>query len=165
MTVIESKGGYQGLKIAWMGDGNNVAQSWINAAAILGFDLTLGCPPDYFPDQDILEAAKAAASTEINILADPEKAVAGADVIYTDVWASMGQEDEQQKREKVFAPYQVNDGLVSKAAADAIVMHCLPAHRGEEISDAVMEGPQSVIWDQSENKLHMHKAILEALMS
>ncbi len=165
MTVIECKGGYAGLKIAWMGDGNNVAHSWINAAAVLGLKLSLGCPEGYFPDKTILDRALDRKCGTIVVTADPAEAVKDADVIYTDVWASMGQEDLLEDRKKIFMPYQVNDALVSKAKADAIVLHCLPAHRDEEITDAVMEGPKSVVWDQAENKMHMHKAILEALMA
>jgi len=164
LTVIEHKGGYQELKIAWVGDGNNVSHSWINAAAVLGLNLVLACPEPYPPDRDILERALKSGCGKITVTADPAEAVSGADVIYTDVWASMGQEREQSQRKQVFRPFQVNNALLEKAAKDVIVMHCLPAHRGEEITDAVLEGPNSVVWDQSENKLHMIKAVLEALM-
>jgi ornithine carbamoyltransferase len=164
MTVIEKKGGYDGIKVVWVGDGNNVAQSWINASAVLGFDLVLACPEAYHPDANILKAAREK-NPAITVVTDPEKAVAGADVIYTDVWASMGQEEETQERLKIFSSYQVNQELVSQATPDVIVMHCLPAHRGEEITDQVLEGSSSVVWDQSENKLHMHKAILKWLMT
>ena len=164
MTVIEKKGGYKGIKIAWVGDGNNVANSWINAAAVLGFKLSLACPKSYFPDKDILDRARKKSGSNIILVDDPAKAVQGADVIYTDVWASMGQEDEQKERLAVFKPFQVNKKLVGKAAVDVIIMHCLPAHRGEEISEDVLEGHSSVIWDQSENKLHMAKAILTELI-
>lgn len=164
MTVIEFKGGYEGLNIAWIGDGNNMAHSWINAAAVLGFSLTLACPEGYMPDPAVLSDAKAMAGDRIIVTTDPHEAVAGADVINTDVWASMGQEDQSESRRQFFAPYQVNRELLSEAAADAIVMHCLPAHRGEEITADVLEGEQSVVWDQTENKLHMHKAILEILI-
>jgi ornithine carbamoyltransferase len=164
MTVMECKGKYEGIKIAWIGDGNNVAHSWINAAAVLGLNLVLACPEGFFPRQDILNKALARNCGTIRVTADPSEAVADADVVYTDVWASMGQEEELAKRKAVFEPYQVNAGLMKKALADAVVMHCLPAHRGEEITGDVMEGPQSVVWDQAENKMHMHKAILEMLM-
>ena len=164
MTVIEFKGGYEGLKIAWVGDGNNVANSWINAAAVLGLNLMLACPKGYEPDPDILELSLARNTGSITVVSDPAKAVANADVVYTDVWASMGQEDEHSKRRRVFQPYEVTEELVKLASPDAIVMHCLPAHRGEEISENVLEGPQSVVWDQSENKMHMSKAILEDLL-
>jgi len=162
-TVIEKKGGCKGLRIAWLGDGNNMAHSWINAAAALDLNLTLACPPDYQPDPAILAAAKSRGG-KITVTEDPRAAARGADVVNTDVWASMGQEGEQEKRRAVFQPYQVNSGLMAEAAADAIVMHCLPAHRGEEITGEVLEGPQSVVWDQTENKLHMHKAILDVLL-
>ena len=165
MTVIEYKKGYQGIKIVWVGDGNNVSHSWINAAAVLGLNLVLACPEGYYPDESILNNALAKKKGSIEILSDPEAAVKDADVIYTDVWASMGKEGESGARKSAFAAYQVNSILMKKAPEDAIVMHCLPAHRNEEITDAVLEGPQSVVWDQSENKLHMHKAILEALMT
>jgi len=164
MTVLEFKPDLAKQKIAWVGDGNNVAHSWINAAAVLGLDLHLACPEGYLPDRDILEAAQDRGG-RITMDADPADAVNGADVIYTDVWASMGQEEESEKRKRIFAPYQVNAALVALAAEDVVVMHCLPAHRGEEISEDVLEGPKSVVWDQSENKLHMHKAVLEALMA
>ena len=164
MTVIEFKPDLAKLKIAWVGDGNNVAHSWIHAAAILGLDLHLACPEGYLPDPDIVDAAQSRGG-RITMAADPAEAAKDADVIYTDVWASMGQEKESAERKRIFAPYQVNASLVAHAAADAIVMHCLPAHRGEEISEDVLEGPQSVVWDQAENKLHMHKAVLEALIA
>ncbi|MFZ5774654.1 MAG: ornithine carbamoyltransferase [Thermodesulfobacteriota bacterium] len=160
MTVIEQKGAIEPLQVAWVGDGNNMANSWIQAAARLGFALTLACPEGYDPDSAILAAAQAEAVRPIRVVRDPAEAVAGADVINTDVWASMGQEDEQAARVKVFAPYQVNSTLLAKAKPNAIVLHCLPAHRDEEITDEVLEGPQCVAWDQAENKLHIHKAIL-----
>ncbi|MDI6729716.1 MAG: ornithine carbamoyltransferase [Thermodesulfovibrionales bacterium] len=164
LTVIECKGGYKDLKIAWVGDGNNVAHSWINAAAVLGLDLTLACPEGYYPDGKIVEEALERKCGKIVITSNPVEAADHADVIYTDVWASMGQEGEQIKRKQVFKPFQVNKELVNKASKDVIVMHCLPAHRGEEISEEVLEGPNSVVWDQAENKLHIHKAVLEVLM-
>jgi ornithine carbamoyltransferase len=164
MTVIECKGGYEGLKYAWVGDGNNVSHSWINAASVLGLDLTLACPEGYWPKNEVLGAARAGGQKPIRILHDPVEAVSGADVIYTDAWVSMGQESEYSQRRQRFEPYQVNEALVAQAKPDAIVMHCLPAHRGEEISESVLEGPQSVVWDQSENKMHMHKAVLEILI-
>jgi len=164
LTVIEHKGTYKDLKIAWVGDGNNVAHSWINAAAVLGLNLTLACPEGYYPDIKIVEKALERKCDKILITSDPVEAADGADVIYTDVWASMGQEGEQTTRKQAFKPFQVNKELVNKASKDVIVMHCLPAHRGEEISEEVLEGPNSVVWDQSENKLHMHKAVLEVLM-
>ncbi len=164
LTVIEYKGSYEGLKIAWVGDGNNVAHSWLYAAAALGFDLTLACPADYYPDSEVTEKAIAKKNGKITLTTDPVEAVANADVVYTDVWASMGQEDEQDSRLDVFQPYQVNKALMAHAKEDASVMHCLPAHRDEEITGDVLDGPNSIIWDQAENKLHMHKAILEMLI-
>ena len=165
MTVMEYKGSYENVKIAWVGDGNNVANSWINAAAVLGLDLILACPRGYQPDPDILNESNKQAAEKIQVTSDPFEAVEKADVIYTDVWASMGQEDEHSKRKKIFKPFTVRKELVEIASPDAIVMHCLPAHRGEEISEDVLEGPQSVVWDQSENKMHMNRAILEILLS
>ncbi|MDX1709132.1 MAG: ornithine carbamoyltransferase [Desulfobacterales bacterium] len=165
LTVMEHKGAVESLKIAWIGDGNNMAQSWINAAAVLGFELALACPQDYFPDSQIVETALKKPAARIRLGSDPEAAIQDADVVNTDVWASMGQEEQQQARKKIFAPFQVNAALVEKAAKDAIVLHCLPAHREEEITEEVLEGPQSVVWDQSENKLHMHKAILDILLT
>ncbi len=162
-TVVEKKGSFRDLNIAWLGDGNNMAQSWINAAAALDLRLTLACPREYGPDSGILDAARSRGG-RIAVTADPEEAVKDADVVNTDVWASMGMEGEQQLREKVFRPYQVNEEILKKASRDAIVLHCLPAHRGEEISGDVLEGPRSVVWDQAENKLHMHKAILDILL-
>jgi len=160
MTVIEKKGAIEQLKVAWVGDGNNMANSWIQAASKLGFALTLACPQGYEPDAAILQAAQSEASVPITVVEEPAAAVKDADVINTDVWASMGQEDEAAKRLQVFQPYQVNSELLGKAKKDAIVLHCLPAHRGEEITDEVLEGPQCVAFDQAENKLHIHKAIL-----
>ncbi len=163
-TVIEYKEALSGINIAWVGDGNNMAHSWINAAAKLDFTLTLACPEEYMPDPDILSAAKEIAGDRVIVTHDPVAAVSGADVINTDVWASMGQEAESEKRRQKFAPYQVNRELLAHAARDVIVMHCLPAHRGEEITGDVLDGSRSVVWDQTENKLHMHKAILEILI-
>jgi ornithine carbamoyltransferase len=163
-TILEKKGTLNGLKIAWVGDGNNVAHSWINAAAILGLHLVLATPAGYEPNQDILQNAIDHGKGTISLLSDPFEAVEDADVIYTDVWASMGQESEHEARKKIFQPYQVNDNLVAKAKEDVLIMHCLPAHRDEEITNEVLEGHRSVVWDQAENKLHMHKAILERLM-
>jgi len=165
LTVIEHKGSYENLKIAWVGDGNNMAQSWINAAGALGFELYLACPEGYLPDAQILSRAAQKPRARITLNADPIAAVKDADVVNTDVWASMGQEAEQEARKEIFAPFQVNAALLKNAAKDVIVLHCLPAHREEEITEAVLEGPHSVVWDQSENKLHMHKAILDILIN
>lgn len=164
MTVVETRGGYDGLTVVWLGDGNNMAHSWINAASVAGFKLILACPDQYFPDEAILDRAGKTAGSDITLLTDPVKAVTGAAVINTDVWASMGKDDELEERKKVFAPYQVNTDLLKHADENAIVLHCLPAHRNEEITDEVLEGPRSVVWEQAENKMHMHKAILEALI-
>ncbi|MBU0485104.1 MAG: ornithine carbamoyltransferase [Proteobacteria bacterium] len=162
MTVIEEKGPIEDLHIAWIGDGNNMANSWIQAACRFGFALTLACPEGYRPNPDILSAAQAEAHKPITLLTDPVKAVQHADVINTDVWASMGQEEEQDDRVEVFQPYQVNHTLLEFAKPDAIVLHCLPAHRGEEITDEVLEGDRCVAWVQAENKMHIHKSILLA---
>lgn len=164
LTIIENKGACRGLKIAWVGDGNNMAHSWINAAAVLGLELVLACPEGYFPDSRIMEKALKRKCGAISLTSDVIEAVKGADVLYTDVWASMGQESESDERKKIFESFQINAELLKHASDEAIVMHCLPAHRGEEISAEVLEGPHSVIWDQSENKMHMHKAILEKLI-
>jgi len=163
-TVIEHKGSYQGLKFAWIGDGNNMANTWIEAAAIFGFDLTLACPEGYDPDATVMAWAKANGTSKIEVVRDPKQAALEADVVNTDVWASMGQEEEQKIREKAFAGYQVDNDLMAVAKEDAIVLHCLPAHRGEEISDEVIEGWHSVVWDEAENRLHVQKAIMATLM-
>jgi ornithine carbamoyltransferase len=160
LTVMEKKGSIAGKEIAWVGDGNNMANSWIQAAGRLGFNLTLACPAGYDPDPGILQAARAAGRGRIEVVRDPLAAVREAEVINVDVWASMGQEEEQASRLKIFAGYQVNGAMLKAARPDTIVMHCLPAHRGEEITDEVLEGPQCVAFDQAENKLHIHKAIL-----
>ncbi len=162
LTVVEQKGSYEGMKVCWVGDGNNMANSWIEAAARLGFELRLACPSGYTPDKGLL--ADVGAGDNIRIMESVEDAVRGVDIINTDVWASMGQEEEQVKREAAFSGYQINKKLLGLAAKDAIVLHCLPAHRGEEITDDVIEGPQSVVWEQAENRLHMQKAILERLL-
>ncbi|WP_022852964.1 ornithine carbamoyltransferase [Thermodesulfatator atlanticus] len=165
MTVIEKKGDITNLKIAWVGDGNNVAHSWIEMAARIGFTLGLACPEGYDPNPEILTEARQVAPKPIEIVRDPKDAVKDADVINTDVWASMGQEEEAEQRKRIFAPYQVNRELLKLAKPDAIVMHCLPAHRGEEITEDVLEGPQSVVWDQAENKMWLHMALLEWLLA
>ncbi len=165
MTVIEKKGTIEDLKVAWVGDGNNVAHSWIEAAARLGFELVLACPEGYEPDPAILSEARKEGSKPIRVVRDPLEAVKGAEVINTDVWASMGQEEEAEERKKIFAPYQVNTELLRQASPKAIVLHCLPAHRGEEITEEVLEGPQSVVWDQAENKMWLHLALLEWLLA
>ena len=165
LTILQFKKTYETLKVAWVGDGNNMAHSWINAAGVLGLNLVLACPEGYFPNKIIVDKATKKNPDKIKVTTDPVEAVSEADVVNTDVWASMGQESEQNARRGVFEPFQVNSKLLAEAAKDAIVMHCLPAHRGEEITEDVLEGPNSVVWDQSENKLHMHKAILEVFLS
>ena len=162
LTIRQHLGTIDGRKVAWIGDGNNMANSWINGAYRLGFDLTLACPEGYDPDRSILERAQSAAN--VRVVRDPAEAVEGADVVNTDVWASMGQEEEQAVREKAFRGYIVDDALMSRAQQDAIFMHCLPAHRGEEVAASVIDGPQSVVWDEAENRLHVQKAIMANLM-
>jgi ornithine carbamoyltransferase len=163
-TIIEKKGSYEGLKIAYIGDGNNVANSWIEAATRLPFELALSCPKGYDPDEHIMAKGVKESKEGITLYRDPIEAAKNADILYTDVWASMGQESENEKRKKIFKNYQINAKLLKKAKKDAIVMHCLPAHRGEEITDDVIDGPQSVVIDQAENRLHVQKAILEILL-
>jgi len=165
LTIQEKKGDLKKLRIAWVGDGNNVAHSWINAAARLPFTLLLACPPGYEPQKDILETAKALAGERIHCGNDPVEAVRDADVVNTDVWTSMGQDEERRQRLTAFQGYQINDDLLRKAKPDAIVLHCLPAHRGEEITDEVMDGPNSAIFDQAENRMHLQRALLDWLLS
>lgn len=164
MTIIEHKGGYENVKVAWVGDGNNVANSWVNAASVLGFDLTLACPDGHSIRKDIIANAGADTMSHIVFTNDPKEAVKKADVVYTDVWASMGEEDELAGRLAAFDGFQVNHELLSHAKSDVLVLHCLPAHRGEEISEEVLEAKGAAFWDQAENKRHMHKAILESLI-
>ncbi len=165
LTVVEKKGFYKGLKFCWIGDGNNMANSWIEAAMMLGFDLTLACPKGYAPDNAFLKRAKAEGASNIRLTEDVEEAAKDADVLNTDVWASMGQEEESERRMVDFKGFQINSDVLKLARKDAIVLHCLPAHRGEEISDEVMEGPHSAVWDEAENRLHIQKAILEWLLA
>jgi ornithine carbamoyltransferase len=161
MFTIREKGlALDGLSLAWVGDGNNVAKSWIDAAHAYAIDLRLACPVGFDPDPKAVERVRASGRGRITIVRTPEEAVAGVKVIYTDTWTSMGQEAEVAKRREAFAGYQVNAALLSKAAPGALVMHCLPAHRGEEITDEVMDGPQSVVFDEAENRMHLQKAIL-----
>jgi len=150
-----------GLRVAWIGDGNNMANSWLEACAVLGFELQLACPSGYDPDAALL----ARCAGRARVVRSPGEAVAGAHVINTDVWASMGQEAEQARRERDFAGFMVDEALVARARPEAIVLHCLPAHRGEEISEAVLEGPRSAVFDQAENRLHVQKALLESLLA
>ncbi len=163
-TVLEHRGNLNDLKVAFVGDGNNVANSWINLAARIPLHLTLASPGGYDPNETALKHAREAGISEIEILRDPAEAVADANVIYTDVWASMGQEAEKAERMEKFKPFQVNTELLAKAGSDVLVMHCLPAHRGEEISDDVLDGPNSIVFDEAENRMHVQKAILVKLM-
>jgi ornithine carbamoyltransferase len=163
MTIEERFGTIEGLKIAWIGDGNNMANSFITAALRLDFELYLACPPGYEPDAALLAQAEWG-KRPIYLGQDPRWAAAGAQVINTDVWASMGQEEESAARQEAFWPYQVNAELMQAASPEAMVLHCLPAHRGEEITGEVLDGPQSAVWDQAENRLHFQKALLEWLL-
>jgi len=165
LTIIEHKGGYEGVEIAYVGDGNNIVNSFINVAGILPLDLRVACPKGYEPNAEILAAAREKAVSKITVVRDPVEAVSGADVVYTDTWASMGQEAEAEARRKAFKRYQVNSKLLEHAARDYIFMHCLPAHRGEEVTDEVMDGPHSVVFDEAENRLHIQKAIMVKLMA
>jgi ornithine carbamoyltransferase len=162
LTVREAIGGWEGKVIAWVGDGNNMANSWINAAGSLGFELRLACPDGYEPNVDIIERNRR--RTKITVTTIPKDAVRGAHVVNTDVWASMGQEEEQERRARAFKGYMVDDRLMQAADRNAIFLHCLPAHRGEEVSEDVIEGEQSRVWDQAENRLHVQKAIMAMLM-
>ncbi len=165
MTLLETKGAVEGLKVAYVGDGNNVCNSLIEAASVLSFNLAIACPEGFEPHTEILEDARAAARSEIVILRDPREAAGMADAVYTDVWVSMGQEDTAEEKKRKFSEYQINARLLSCAKKDVIVLHCLPAHRGEEITDEVMDGPHSAVFDQAENRLHTQKALLELLLS
>jgi ornithine carbamoyltransferase len=160
-TYHEQRGDISGKSVAWIGDGNNMCHSYINAARQFGFTLNIACPEGYQPEPDILQAAGNHAVMMDSALA----AADGADLVVTDVWASMGQEEEQAKRAKAFAAYQVDANLMQAAASDALFMHCLPAHRGEEVAADVIDGPQSVVWDEAENRLHAQKALLEILLA
>jgi len=158
-TYIEQRGSIKGKTVTWVGDGNNMCHSYINAAERFGFDLNIATPESYSPNQDIVDNAQAT----ITLFNNVSDAVRGSDLIVTDVWASMGQEEEQKKREIAFADFQVNDETMKLANHDALFMHCLPAHRGEEVSASVIDGQQSVVWDEAENRLHAQKALLEFL--
>lgn len=163
MTIQEEFGtDLSGRKVAWVGDGNNMANSWLNAAYRFGFELRLACPKGYEPDKAIFDRARTAAN--VMLTHDPREAVEGADVVNTDVWASMGQEAEAGERRRAFKGYHVDEALMSLASADAIFLHCLPAHRGEEVADEVIEGPRSRVFDEAENRLHVQKALLIRLM-
>lgn len=159
-TWIEHRGDVQGKTVCWLGDGNNMCQSYINAAKILGFHLRIACPEGFEPSAELLEQAEGFASIEH----DPERAAQGAHLLVTDVWASMGQEEEARMREQALSAYQLNQALLDRADPEAIYLHCLPAHRGEEITADLMDNPQSVIWDEAENRLHAQKALVEFLL-
>lgn len=163
-TLREHKGDFDGRKVTFVGDGNNVFASWLNFAARIPIDLTLVCPEGYGPNPEILAFAQREARGEIIVTNDPKAGVPGSDVVYTDVWASMGQEEEQAARKAVFAPYQVNAELMALAKSDALFMHCLPAHRGEEVTDEVVDSKQSVVFDEAENRMHAQKAVMVELM-
>jgi ornithine carbamoyltransferase len=164
-TMKEALGGWEGKRVAWVGDGNNMANSWIEAAGLLGFELRLACPEGFEPDRTIFEQARARAGGKcIEITDVPEEAVEGAHVVNTDVWASMGQEAEADKRRNAFKGYTVDANLMKLADRSAIFLHCLPAHRGEEVTADVIEGPQSRVWDEAENRLHVQKALLADLL-
>ena len=162
LTVRETLGGWEGKVVAWIGDGNNMANSWLNAAGTLGFELRLACPERYAPNPAILERNRRL--TSVVLTDDPREAIRGAHVVNTDVWASMGQEEEQEERARAFQGYIVDAGLMGLADPGSIFLHCLPAHRGEEVAEEVIEGPQSRVWDQAENRLHVQKALMATLM-
>ncbi|MDP2216908.1 MAG: ornithine carbamoyltransferase [Methanolobus sp.] len=164
MTIREYKNRLKGLKYAWVGDGNNVCNSAILGCTLAGIEIAVACPPGYEPDPEIVKQARRLGG-KVTVTNDPAEAAKDADVLYTDVWVSMGDEDEREKRLRDLAPYQINMQLVNLAKQDAIVMHCLPAHRGEEISAEVMDGPHSVVFDQAENRLHSQKALLLRMMA
>ena len=160
-TWLEYRGEIKGATVAWVGDGNNMCHSYINAARQFDFHLNIACPELYQPDNSIV----AQAMEKVTITHDPNAAVKNADLVVTDVWASMGQEEEKLERQKIFEPFQVNKALLSHANKDALFMHCLPAHRGEEVTEEILNGPQSAVWDEAENRLHAQKALLEFLMA
>ncbi|MCE9624267.1 MAG: ornithine carbamoyltransferase [Deltaproteobacteria bacterium] len=162
-TILEVKKTLKGLKVTYVGDGNNLANTWINAAIVLGFDLNVSCPPGFKPAGALLNQF-GKEHHNVQMVEDPIEAVKSTDVIYTDTWFSMGQKEDEKKR-KTFAPYQVNREMLSHAASDVMVLHCLPAHRDEEITSEVLDGPHSYVWEEAENRLHMQKAILKTLMS
>ena len=162
-TILHDRGHLNDLKVAFVGDGNNVANSWLNLAQRIPLELVIACPEGYKPDSATLESAKSAGFSEVAISHDPVEAVRGADIIYADVWASMGQESESEKRKKIFQPFQVNRELMEAAGTRVRFMHCLPAHRGEEVTDEVLDGPQSLVFDEAENRLHVQKALMVTL--
>ncbi|HEB12133.1 MAG TPA: ornithine carbamoyltransferase [Actinobacteria bacterium] len=166
MTILEKKGRLSGIRVAYIGDGNNVCNSLMIGSAKMGIDFVAACPPGYEPDEQIIKeaTAKGSGQPKIEIVNDPGLAARDADVLYTDVWASMGQEDERDQRLADFSRFQVDAGLLRRAHPEALIMHCLPAHRGEEISAEVIDGPRSIVFDQAENRLHVQKALLRWLL-
>ena len=166
-TIYEKKGRLSGLKLAYIGDGNNVAHSLLYGCSKMGIDITLGCPQGYEPNLEVVSQAKregVRTGSKVKVTSDPKEAVKGADIVYTDVWASMGKENEHKMRSKIFKPFQVNAHLVKEAKVDYLFMHCLPAHRGEEVTDEVADSKNSIIFDQAENRLHIQKALLSMIM-
>lgn len=160
LTYAEKRGAIAGRLVAWIGDGNNVCHSWINAAKQFDFRLHIACPPGYEPERAVLDAA----GERARLVRSPREAAAGADLVVTDVWSSMGQEEQREQRLQSFSGYRVDEALMERAADDALFMHCLPAHRGEEVSAGVLDGPHSVVWDEAGNRLHAQKALLEMLV-
>jgi ornithine carbamoyltransferase len=164
MTIRQNFGpSLEGMRVAWVGDGNNMAHSWIASAAVAGFELVLACPPGYQPDEQVLAEGRARGAN-VRVVERPEEALDAVAVVATDVWASMGQEGEAAERQRAFSGFIVDDAAMKRAASDAIFLHCLPAHRGEEVSASVIDGPQSRVWDEAENRLHTQKALLERLI-
>ena len=164
MTLSERFGDLRDLRLAWIGVGNNVCNTWILSAALTGMEIVVASPPDYRPKDAVINQARAAGG-RVNVVTDPEEAVRDADVLYTDIWVSMGDEQERAERLRALKDYTIDSRLLARAPPDALVMHCLPAHRGEEITDEVLEGPQSIVWDQAENRLHAQKALLMRLIA
>ena len=164
MTLSERFGDLRGLKLAWIGDGNNVCNSWILSSILTGMEIAVASPPGYRPKDAVVDQARAAGS-RVSVVTDPEEAVRDADVLYTDIWVSMGDERERAERLRALKRYTIDSRLLARAPPNALVMHCLPAHRGEEITDEVMEGSQSIVWDQAENRLHAQKALLLRLIA
>lgn len=164
MTLTERFGDLRDLKLTWVGDGNNVCNSWILSSSLTGMEIVVASPPDYRPDEALIDQARAAGG-RVRVVTDPGEAVRDADILYTDIWVSMGDEEERAERLKALRRYTIDARLLAQAPPDALVMHCLPAHRGEEIADEVMEGPQSIVWDQAENRLHAQKALLVRMIA
>jgi ornithine carbamoyltransferase len=164
MTLTERFSDLRDLRLAWIGDGNNVCNTWILSAAMTGMEIIVASPPGYQPGESLVEQARAAGG-RVRVVSDPAEAVRDADVLYTDIWVSMGDEEERAERMRALKDYTIDSRLLAQASPDALVMHCLPAHRGEEITDEVLEGPQSIVWDQAENRLHAQKALLVRLLA